>query len=712
MKNAPNVKALPKDKFTEAVIFAGADAYAHAKGWEEGMGQQIAGDSTPPVYLGPKQLTELANLRIVDTGRRAARVYVAGDIDSMLINAIAEKLAVAGVQDAKLYKGIPDQQPEDWREYLARLREQVEHGESLVDEMTRARGRRTPADELAPRVESQAGGLYWVTPKIDKQSGEVIRPGQWLCGAVDVLGTGEGDGSDFIILRWQPTGNRPERTEAILAGDIGNREGWSRLSNRGLRITAKPHLRAILADYLTDTYNGELWHVATLSGWQHGVYIMPDGEIIGDPEKRVLFHGKSATASGYTIAGTAQSWRENVAGLVVGNPSMMLGVAAALAAPLIGLVGADGFGVHFFQQSSAGKTTTANIASSLYGNPDLLRLTWYGTALGIANEAQAHNDGLMPLDEVGQGADARAVATSSYALFNGSGKLQGAKDGGNRELKRWRTVAISTGEMDIETYLVSHGIKPKAGQLVRLLNVPLEKSTNFHGLPSGKAHADALRDAWTAHHGTAGREWVRWLADHQQEAQEAAGAARERWRGLIPESYGEQVHRVGEKFAVMEAALLLAGHITGWDAQACRDAIQHSFNAWVREFGTGNKEHQQIIEQAEAFLNAYGMSRFAPLNYDPRDLPIPELMGYRDSGERPGTPALFYVLPAPFKKHVAGTHNKDATAQVLHDAGMLKKPASGKNWQIRTPRLKHLNNARPWTYVLLFAQEPEESETE
>ena len=50
---------------------------------------------------------------------------------------------------------------------------------------------------------------------------------------------------------------------------------------------------------------------------------------------------------------------------------MMLGVAAAMAAPLIGLVGADGFGVHFFQQSSAGKTTTANIASSLYGNPDM-----------------------------------------------------------------------------------------------------------------------------------------------------------------------------------------------------------------------------------------------------------------------------------------------------------------------------------------------------
>ncbi|HDC4684624.1 TPA: AAA family ATPase [Enterobacter cloacae] len=126
MKNAPNLKHLPKEKFTEAVIFAGSEAYAHAKGWEEGLGKQIAEDTTPPVYLGPKQLAELDNLRIVDDGRRAVRIYLAGNIKPIQINNIAEKLAVAGVQDARLYKGIPDHEPEDWREYLSRLREQVE----------------------------------------------------------------------------------------------------------------------------------------------------------------------------------------------------------------------------------------------------------------------------------------------------------------------------------------------------------------------------------------------------------------------------------------------------------------------------------------------------------------------------------------------------------------------------------------------------------
>lgn len=132
MKNAPNLKHLPREKFTEAIIFAGADAYAHAKGWEEGLGKQVAEDTTPPIYLGPKQLAELANLNIVDKGRRSARVYLAGDIEPIQINAIGEKLALAGVQDAKLYKGIPDRQPEDWHDYLGRLREQAERRESTV----------------------------------------------------------------------------------------------------------------------------------------------------------------------------------------------------------------------------------------------------------------------------------------------------------------------------------------------------------------------------------------------------------------------------------------------------------------------------------------------------------------------------------------------------------------------------------------------------
>ncbi len=583
-------------------------------------------------------------------------------------------------------------------------------GESMGAQLEVIEGGKTAAsdpDVLKPRIESRQDGVYWVEPNTDKQTGEIINRESWLCSPLQVIGTGRDDKDQFLILRWQAWGSDSETTQAIPLADIGEREGWRTLKAGGVNVTTKSGLRAILADWLQRNGSREVWRVAHATGWQCGAYIMPDGEIIGTPDKPVLFNGRSSAAAGYTCRGSAESWRNSVAALAAGNYSMMTGVAASLAAPLIGLAGADGFGIHFYEQSSAGKTTTANVASSLYGNPDQLRLTWYGTALGLANEAAAHNDALMPLDEVGQGADPVSVSQSAYALFNGVGKLQGAKEGGNRDLKRWRTVAISTGEMDLETFIATAGRKAKAGQLVRLLNIPLSKAVRFHQHANGKQHADALKDAYQNHHGAAGREWITWLASNQQQAAEAVREAEARWRGLIPAEYGEQVHRVGARFAILEAALLLGRVITGWDEQTCRDAVQYSYNAWVREFGTGNKEHQQIIAQCEAFLNANGYSRFAPFPYDPQSLPIRDMAGYRASGNHDDDPIVFYTFPATFEQEIASGFNPKQFARVLVESGMLTPPSSGRGYQRKSPRI---NKRQYNVYVIQYRPEDESSE--
>ncbi|EDU0171265.1 AAA family ATPase [Salmonella enterica subsp. enterica] len=129
MKNAPNLKHLPKDKYAEAIIFAGADAYAHMKEWTEQAGV-MAGDTIPPVYLGKKQLADLDDLLIIDEGRYNARVYRAGELSNDQIKQIAVKLARAGVINASLCQGIYSREsPEDWRGYMERLREEAEREE-------------------------------------------------------------------------------------------------------------------------------------------------------------------------------------------------------------------------------------------------------------------------------------------------------------------------------------------------------------------------------------------------------------------------------------------------------------------------------------------------------------------------------------------------------------------------------------------------------
>ena len=80
MKLAPNVKKQPrgiKHKDTEVIIFAGSDAWAHAKQWQEQDGP-ASGDNVPPVWLGPNQLAELDALKIVPDGKKRVRLYQAG----------------------------------------------------------------------------------------------------------------------------------------------------------------------------------------------------------------------------------------------------------------------------------------------------------------------------------------------------------------------------------------------------------------------------------------------------------------------------------------------------------------------------------------------------------------------------------------------------------------------------------------------------------
>ncbi len=561
------------------------------------------------------------------------------------------------------------------------------------------------ADQVKPRIETRDNGVFQVLPKLDKETGEIINNEQWLSDPLTVVAAGVNDVNESFLI--MDCGNAT--TKAIPMADIGEREGWRTLKASGVIVTTKPALRATLADWLMRSRGRDVWSVTHKSGWHKGAYIMPDGSVIGEPDKPVLFNGQSAAATAYQVSGTAESWRNEVARLADGNIFMMFAIGAALAAPMTGITMADSFGIHLYAQSTAGKSTTADMAVSLYGHPDLQRLTWYGTAYGIANEAVAHNDGLLYLDEVGQGADPKHVYKSAYTLFNGKGKIQGARDGGNCPLESWRTVAISTGEKDIETFLLSSGVKINAGQLVRLLNIPVQRATELHGCETGKHHADTIKVNCRSHYGAAGRGWITWLSDHKEDAKTAYRDAQKRWSKLIPDNYGEQVHRASDRFAAVEAALLTGRIITGWGEQDCRDAVQAVFNVWLAEFGTGNKEIEQIVEQATAFLNTYGMSRYAPLPYDERDMPVRDLAGYRErKGGHDDAPVIFYTLPSAFKQEMAKGFNAESFAAALTTIGMLKKPAKGKGYQGRTPRLKHLGNTQQRAYVMMLIPDEEE----
>lgn len=553
---------------------------------------------------------------------------------------------------------------------------------------------------LMPRVERREtttpAGLYYVTPKVNKFTGEIEEPAVWLCSPLDILGRGNDGGEEYLVLSWDThTGSV---TQAIPMGVIGEKEGWTRLKSGGLAVTAKRGVQAELADYLQLSGDKTRWDVAKVTGWQHGAYILPNGEIIGEPKTPVIFSGHSGGAVGYTVKGTPESWRDSVARLANGNPSMMLAIAAAFAAPLLDRAKQDGFGVHLHGRSSAGKTTTANTAASVYGCPDKTKLTWNSTALGVVNEAAAHNDGFMSLDEIGQSTNRRAVRDSAYALFNGVSKLQGRREGGNRDISWFKVLVLSTGETDLESFIREEGQQVKAGQLVRLLNIPLTVASQFHELADGAAHARAITKAYQANFGAVGRTWLAWLVDNRKSVEDAFNAAQTRWGAITTaRNGGGQVGRVANSFAILEAALMLSLSLTGWRAEDCRAAVEHSFDSWLSNFGTGDREQVQLAEMVETFLLSQ-RSRFTDIDAVGITAPT-NRAGWVERGKTKSGGSLYYVIPGVFRDEIIrGSEPKEA-CKTLHEAGVLHVSdgaRSGGRWTMQKRTVEGKQNV----YVL------------
>lgn len=53
-------------------------------------------------------------------------------------------------------------------------------------------GKKSPGidDDLKPRVESRSDGIHWITPKVDKDTGEIINTEAWLCSPLEIAGAG------------------------------------------------------------------------------------------------------------------------------------------------------------------------------------------------------------------------------------------------------------------------------------------------------------------------------------------------------------------------------------------------------------------------------------------------------------------------------------------------------------------------------------------
>jgi len=202
-----------------------------------------------------------------------------------------------------------------------------------------------------------------------------------------------------------------------------------------------------------------------------------------------------------------------IARQAAGNPVLLLALSAGFAGPLLAPCNAEGGGVHLVGDSSTGKTTAIEAACSIWGGPNYRR-GWRTTANGMEGAAALFTDGLLALDEISE-SDPREVGAIVYALGNGRGKQRASRTGAAREVVRWRCFVLSSGERTIATHMLEGGHRAKAGQAVRLLDVPIARQhgawDTLHDAASAAAFSDAIKRAAATHHGHAGRAFLEHL---------------------------------------------------------------------------------------------------------------------------------------------------------------------------------------------------------
>lgn len=436
-----------------------------------------------------------------------------------------------------------------------------------------------------------------------------------------------------------------------------------------------------LIEYLREARPDKRARTTERIGWHGDVYVMPDRSI-GDDEEPVIFQNESPGANAFKEKGTLDEWREHVAAKCIGNSRLVFAVSAAFAAPLLYLAGAESGGIHFRGGSSGGKTTLLRLAGSICGGPDYLQ-RWRATDNGLEALTLAHCDAPLMLDELAQ-IDPKAAGEVAYMLGNGTGKTRSDRRGSMRERASWRVLYLSAGEIGLAEHMAEANRKTKAGQEIRLIEIPADAGAglgcfeNLHDHANGAEFARALDSASRKHHGTAWPAYLEGIAGQRDKLPDLLRAVQHRFESEYLTAHAEgQARRAAARFALIAAAGELATKqgLTGWPEGAALQAAAICFRAWLarRPSGEGNSEERAMVAQVRMHFEQHGEARYTdwsrPVAEDNHAAKTLLRCGFR---KHEAGSTEWFIFPESFKSEVCKGFDFREVAKLLLRLGYLQ----------------------------------------
>jgi uncharacterized protein (DUF927 family) len=519
-------------------------------------------------------------------------------------------------------------------------------------------------------------GLVWSDPT-DEESPEII-----VAGNFEVVAQTRGDdGWNWgLLLSWKDGDGREREwpmPRSLLAGD--GAEVRRVLLDGGLHVAPDLKARNRLTEFLTRVTVKQRARAVTAIGWHGSLFVLPDGPIGVTRGERVVLQTTGYFEHAFQVKGTLAEWQREVAQYASGNSLLLLAISTALAAAIVGPCRREGGGIHFRGPSSTGKTTALVTAASVWGGGEQIKYvrSWRSTANGLEAIASGHNDALLCLDELGQ-LSARDAGETAYMLANGMGKSRANRDASGRKPFRWRLLFLSSGELSLADKIAEDGKRVKAGQQVRVVDVPADTGVHglfedLHGFPNAGAFARHLLTASSEFYGTAARALIEKIAPELEGLREAVD---EGIRSFIsancPEGSDGQVERVAARFGLNAVAGEIAADlgVVPWQPGEARSAVEKCFRSWLSN--RGGVEPAEIVDgirALRAFISAHGSSRFQPAwDDDKKDEKVINLAGYRR--RTPEGSWEYFFTPDGWKEATSGYDGKSLAAAMI-ERGLL-----------------------------------------